>query len=422
MTPRTLAEWLRWQESLHPRPIELGLDRVRDVAARLGVRPPPGLVFTVGGTNGKGSTVALLEAFLRHAGRRVGAYTSPHLVEYNERVRIDGGNVADATLVAAFARVEAARNGVPLTFFEFGTLAAFAVFQAADCDAWVLEVGMGGRLDAVNAVDADFALITTVDLDHQDFLGTTVEEIAAEKAGIMRRDRPAFYGDWPVPAAIRTAATATGAQLACLGGQFDFTPSQPGWHWRGRSSTLADLRYPPAATAAQLRNASLALAALERCDPQLLADRAAVADIVANVRPPGRFQMLEQGGRHWILDVAHNAQAAATLRDQLGTLPAAGDCTVVLGLLGDKSLDAFAATLGALANRWVTCRVEDPRARTGESIAARLGELGLGEVHVAAGVETALECARRLSAPGGRIVVCGSFRIVGPALRWLGIY
>ncbi len=422
MTPRTLAEWLRWQESLHPRPIELGLDRVRDVAARLGVRPPSGLVFTVGGTNGKGSTVALLEAFLRRAGRRVGTYTSPHLVEYHERVRVDGVNVADATLVAAFARVEAARAGVALTFFEFGTLAAFAVFQAADCDDWVLEVGMGGRLDAVNAVDADFALITTVDLDHQDFLGTTIEEIAAEKAGIMRRGRPAFYGDWPVPAAVRTAAAAIGADLACLGEQFDFTPAQPGWCWRGRSCTLDDLRYPPAATAAQLRNASLALAALERCDPRMLADCAAVSEILATVRPPGRFQTLEHGGRHWILDVAHNAQAAATLRDQLGTLPAAGDCTIVLGMLGDKSLDAFAETLGALADRWVTCQVDDPRARTGESIAARLDELGVREVHVAAGVEAALECAHRLSAPGGRIVVCGSFRIVGPALRWLGIY
>lgn len=420
MAERTLAEWLRWQESLHARSIDLGLERVGTVAHRLGVAPPHP-VFTVGGTNGKGSTVALLEAFLRRAGRRVGTYTSPHLLAYNERMRVDGRMATDAELLSAFARVEAAREDVPLTFFEFGTLAAFDLFRTAGCDAWVLEVGMGGRLDAVNLIDADFPLVTTVALDHQEFLGATIEAIAAEKAGILRAGRPAFYGDWPVPAPLRTAAATLGTDLASLGAGFDYTPSRPGWSWRGRQAVLEGLRYPPAATAAQLRNASVALAALERFDAGVLADAAAAGDIVAGVRPPGRFQVVQRE-HEWILDVAHNAQAAATLRAQLGTLSPACDCTIVLGILGDKSLDAFPAELGGLACRWIACPVDDPRARAAASIAMRLGELGMTGVHVADSVAAAFGLAQQLTMPSGRIVVCGSFRVVGPALRWLGIY
>lgn len=419
MARRSLSEWLRWQESLHPRWIDLSLDRVAAVAGRMGLGRPAGPVFTVAGTNGKGSTVALLEAWLRRQGRRTGAYTSPHLVAYNERVRVDGTEVSDAGLVAAFERVEAARGDTPLTFFEFGTLAALEVFRAAGCDARVLEVGMGGRLDAVNIVDPDFALITTVALDHQEFLGQTVEEIAAEKAGILRAGRPAFYGDWPVPAAVRDAARRLGTPLLCLGEDFDFTPGGHSWDWRGRAASLEGLRYPPAATAAQLRNVSLVLAALESYAPELLADVEGVSAIIATVRPPGRFQLVRRE-HEWILDVAHNPQAVATLRAQLDTLPAAADSTVVLGLLGDKDLAAFPAHLPA--RRWVTCGVDDPRARSGAAIAAALRGIGVEQVHEAGGVEAALALAGELTAPGGRIIVCGSFRVVGPALRWLGLY
>jgi dihydrofolate synthase / folylpolyglutamate synthase len=424
MRARSLPQWLRWQESLHPRWIDLDLDRVRQVAMRLGgVLPavPGAPVFTVAGTNGKGSTVALLEAVLRRAGRRTGVYTSPHLVRYTERMRIDGVPVDEATLISAFERIEAARGELPLTFFEFGTLAAFDVFRAAGCDAWVLEVGMGGRLDAVNIVDADFALITTIDLDHQEFLGETIEQIAAEKAGIMRRDRPAFYGDWPAPAAIVEAAGTLGAPLHRLGMQFDFTPSQPTWSWRGRALSLEGLRWPAGATGAQLRNISLALAALESFDPALIGDVATVNDIVTTLRPPGRFQIVERE-HQWILDVAHNPQAAATLRAQLQTLPAAPDSSAVLGLLGDKNLAGFVAALEGSVSRWITCGVDDPRARSGESLAAQLRDLGVPEVHTAGDVDAALMLAQSCTAPRGRIVVCGSFRVVGPALQWLGLY
>jgi dihydrofolate synthase/folylpolyglutamate synthase len=421
MNRRSLSEWLRWQESLHPRAIELGLDRVRSVAARLALARCPGPVFTVAGTNGKGSTVALLEQFMIRAGKRTGAYTSPHLVAYNERIRVDGGAASDDELITAFERVDAARGKTPLTFFEFGTLAAFCVFQACECDAWILEVGMGGRLDAVNVMDPDYAIITTVSLDHQEFLGSTVEEIAGEKAGILRPRRPGFYGDWPVPAAVRQVAAGLRSELHCLGEQFDFTPSQPLWSWRGERRVIEGLHYPPAATSAQLRNVSIVLAVLERHDPSLLKDAPTVDAAIGAAALPGRFQVVRRE-QEWVLDVAHNAQAAETLSAQLQTLPVPAETTIVVGMLGDKNLDTFVGTLAPLAQRWITCTVDDPRARSAASIAAHLQKSGAQNILESDSPQHAFALARERTSRSGRIVVCGSFRVVGPALRWLGIY
>lgn len=421
MTARSFEQWLQWQESLHKHWIELGLGRIGAVAGRLRVTQPQGPVFTVAGTNGKGSTVTLLEHFLRDGGVHTGAYTSPHLVRYNERVCVAGEPASDAELIAAFERIEGARGATPLTFFEFGTLAAFLVFGERRCQAWVLEVGMGGRLDAVNIMDPDYAVITTVALDHEEFLGGSVEAIAAEKAGILRPGRPCFYGDRSVPEAVRRAADQRGAILRCLGEHFDYAPGTAHWSWRGARLRLSELPYPPAASPAQLRNISVALAALEEHDAALLADQARVNRIITSARPAGRFQVVERE-HQWILDVAHNPQAAATFRAQLETLPPAPETTVVIGMLGDRKLAAFARELGGPRVRWVTCTVDDPRARRGESLATELRELGLAEVREAPSPADALATARATARPGSRIVVCGSFRMVGPALQVLGLY
>jgi dihydrofolate synthase/folylpolyglutamate synthase len=421
MSGRTLDEWLHWQESLHPRAIELGLERIRLMCERLQILRPAGPVFTVAGTNGKGSTVALLDAFLRGAGLRTGAYTSPHLIRYNERVAVDGAPATDEELIAAFESIEAARGTIDLTFFEFGTLAALLVFAHRRCDAWVLEVGMGGRLDAVNVVDPDYSLITTIALDHEEYLGADVEAIAAEKAGILRRGRPGFYGDCPLPEAIRREATERGAVMHVLGEHFDYLPDQPSWSWRGGGLLLEGLTYPPAATPAQLRNVSLVLAAINRHAPALLTDRAVLQRSIRDTQPPGRFQIIERE-HQWVLDVAHNPQAAATLRQQLATLPGAVPTTVVLGMLADKNLTAFAEELRSLGRHWIVCPVGDRRSRSGAEMAAELSRLGLGEVVEAESPPAALAVAQSITAPGGRIVVCGSFRIVGPALQALGIY
>jgi len=426
---RTVADWLRWQEALNPRLVDLGLDRVREVLARMGLRPPAGRVVTVGGTNGKGSTITLIHDVLRAAGGNPGLYTSPHLIRYQERIRIGGEPVADDRLIRGCERVEAARAGVPLTYFEFGTLAAFACFAEAGCDTWLLEVGLGGRLDAVNALEADLALVTTVGLDHQDWLGDTVEAIAAEKAGIYRGGRPAFYGDDPVPATLAAHARRIGAELRLPGVDFVHARSTDGtWTFTVLGPPrlhLAGLAAPGHWTAAQYRNASLALAALADLGVPGGLRPASLNPVLLTSAPPGRFQRVQRE-HEWVLDVAHNPQAAAVLRTQLGTLPpppaGAGAVTLVLSLLADKSVTGFVRELRGAASRFIVAGVADPRASTEERLREALREAGVDQCDWAATPAGACAEARRQTPPGGRIVVCGSFRLVGPALEWLGLY
>jgi dihydrofolate synthase/folylpolyglutamate synthase len=400
--------------------MDLGLERVRGVATRLAVARPAGPVFTVAGTNGKGSTVALLERMLLELGLRVGTYTSPHLVRYNERIRIDGESAGDEQIIEAFERVEAARGDTTLTVFEFGTLAALLSFAASRCEAWVLEVGLGGRLDAVNIIDPDYSVITTIGLDHEEYLGSTIEAIAAEKAGILRAGVPAYFGERVVPAAIRDRALALRAPLRSLGNGFDFLRGGGSWAWRGRDHAIEGLEYPPATTAAQLRNASLALAVLEDFQGGIALSRDRLNEVLRAVRPPGRFQVVAR--RHeWVIDVAHNPQAAAVLREQLQTLPAART-TIVLGMLSDKRIGEFVAELEPIAAVWIACGVDDPRARSAADIAASLRQRVSGPVHVGGGPHESFRLAERVSPAASRIVVCGSFRVAGPALEWLGIY
>jgi dihydrofolate synthase/folylpolyglutamate synthase len=437
--PASVADWLRWQESLHPRPIDMGLARVHEVLGRLGLQPPAGRVITVGGTNGKGSTITLLHDCLCAAGGKPGLYTSPHLVRYNERIRIADQPVADAALVRAFERVEAARNSVPLTYFEFGTLAAFVSFAEAGCDTWLLEVGLGGRLDAVNVLDADLALITTIGLDHQEWLGNSLEAIAGEKAGILRGGKVALYGDAPVPGAIRARADSLGADLRTFGS--DFGCARDGdagvWEWHGHGhghghghahvegQRLDGLRAPAHWTAAQFRNATLALAALARLTPTVPLSAAFLNPVLLRSSPPGRFQVVLRE-HEWILDVAHNPQAAAVLREQLDTLASPpgglGEVTVVTALLADKAITEFVAELVPAAGRWIVSGVDDPRASSEARMREAMRAAGAHDVTWVPAPAGAFDRARQVTASGGRIVVCGSFRIVAPALQWLGLY
>lgn len=416
-----LAEWLRRLEARNEAHIELGLDRVRAVLARLPVAPPAGRVFTVAGTNGKGSTTGILAAALAAAGLRTGLYTSPHLRRYTERVRIDGREIDAPALVAAFATVEAAAAGVPLTYFEFGTLAACVAFTTAGCEAWVLEVGLGGRLDAVNAIDPDWSLITTIGLDHQEFLGDTIEAIAAEKAGILRPGRPAFYGDAPVPGAIAARARECGAVLALAGVDFGQDRSSAGWEWWGAGLRRGPLATVPGWTDAQYRNAALALAALAVADPRLVPAATDLPAVLAAGMPPGRCQRVRHGHHEWVLDVAHNPQAAGVLAAQLAALPPA-DTTVVAGLLADKSVPGFVAALGSQAQRWVAAGLDGPRGQSADVLATALRAAGAPDVRAAPTPVSAFAAARAVTPAGGRIVACGSFRVVGPALDWLGLY
>jgi len=418
--PRSLADWLRWQESLNPREIDLGLERVGRVAQRLSIEPPRGAVFTVAGTNGKGSTVACLDRLLTAGAYRTGVYTSPHLVRYNERICIAGEPVGDAVLTEAFERIEAVRGDVPLTFFEYGTLAALTIFTAARCDAWILEVGLGGRLDAVNIVDPDFSLITTIAFDHQDWLGESLEDIAAEKAGILRSNAAAFYGDAAVPAAIVARAAELGARLYCLGRDYELDADGATWSWHGMTTVLDGLRIPAPADAAHLRNIGLALAVLEHFDATLLT-RANVDPLADGGRPDGRFQVVA-GEPQWILDVAHNQQAAGVLRDRIAGLDERRATTAVIGILADKQLDEFVMALSDRIDRWIVAALEGPRAADGGAVADRIATLTGRPTEFAGAPAVAFERAVQLTPPDGRVVCCGSFRIVGPAIEWLGLY
>ncbi len=414
---RTLSDWLAWQETLNPAEIDLGLERVRDIAARLDLHPPAGRVITVAGTNGKGSTVAVLDCVLRASGLETGVYTSPHLLRYNERIAVGGVPVTDDAIVAAFTRIESVRGSTPLTYFEFGTLAAFCCFEDAGCDAWVLEVGLGGRLDAVNSIDPDVAVITSVGLDHQAWLGDTLEAIAAEKAGIMRPGRPVCYGALPVPSAVRARAAELGARLLAPHEGFRAITGASDWHWQGGQVVLDGLTIP-AGGAVQLQNQAVALAALEQLDPALLEPLRDQPALLNGCRPPGRFQACDDGHR-WLLDVAHNPQAAGALRAALqGERPA----VFVAGLLADKDVEAFVAELDHPDACWILCPTAGARGTPAAALAGRLHPQ-LGErLRVSAGVDDALSQARRVAAPGALVVVCGSFTVVGPALRSLGLY
>lgn len=420
---RSLSEWLTYQESVNVRSIELGLERVRAVWQRMGASAPARRVVTVGGTNGKGSTVALLEAMLRAGGRRVGCYTSPHLRHYNERVRIDGADAEDDALVAGFERIEAARGDTPLTYFEFGTLVALDLFARAGLDVAILEVGLGGRLDAVNIVDADIAVITTVDLDHMDWLGPDRDSIGREKAGIARAGRPAIVGETDPPAGLLDALAACGARVERRGRDFSVQRHAHGWRWTHRDGTALELPDPALAAPVQYANAAAAVAALHALDgldvngesPLELGRVAAAGLRVAQV--PARLQPLG-GDPALFVDVGHNPQAARALAEWLDAQPPART-HAVYGALSDKDVAGVIAALGGRIAHWHLAGLErdTPRGLPAAALAETLRRALPGaDFDAHAGVAQALAAARAAAAPGERILAFGSFFVAAAVL------
>jgi dihydrofolate synthase/folylpolyglutamate synthase len=416
---KSLAEWLRWQERLHPSAIDLGLDRMRRTMARLGWQQPQCPVITVGGTNGKGSTVALTSRILAEAGYRVGTFTSPHLLRYNERIVLDGREISDESLVAAFERIDAARGEDTLTFFEFNTLAALLIFDTAGVDAMVLEVGLGGRLDSVNAVDADVAIVTSISLDHMDWLGPDVESIGREKAGIFRAGHPAIFGSREMPASIAAVAQQLGAPLYRLGREFDWSRQGDRWSWRGRNRSYDDLPRPALVGELQFDNASAVLCALECLTTRLPVTRDAIERGLKTVTLPGRFQSIQRAGVEWILDVAHNPAAAQALAGQLAARPASGRTIAICGILGDKDIEGVASALRGSFDAWIVVGLDSPRAVPLNDLSERLAKAGATVVASAESVAKGCETAQPMARAGDRIVAFGSFLTVGPALEWL---
>ncbi len=423
---RSLEQWLAYQQGTHNLSIDLSLERVREVAARLGLLEKRCPVVIVAGTNGKGSTATTLAALLQSCGQRAGLFTSPHLVRYNERVHIDGVQVSDAALLAAFERIEAARGAVTLTFFEYNTLAALEAFRRAAIAVMVLEVGLGGRLDAANIIDADVAVLCSIGFDHREWLGPTLEEIGAEKAGIFRRGQKVVLGSAAMPASVWRAARELDCQVWTAEREFswrihgDGSGGEP-WDYGCTLCTLEELPAPALAGAIQYRNSSSALTALQLLAVPGACDRACIAQGLSRTALPGRFQIVP-GEVEWILDVAHNEAAAAVLASALAARHCEGRSFAVAGMLADKDAAAIARALDPLIDHWLLAGIDDePRGLDAGALQARLPPLR-GTVELATDVAAACARARALARPRDRVIVFGSFYVVGPALVWLGLY
>jgi dihydrofolate synthase/folylpolyglutamate synthase len=408
---RNLAQWLAHIERQHPRAIALGLERVAEVWRRMDVALACP-VITVAGTNGKGSTCAMLEAILRAAGYQTGLYTSPHLLRYNERVRIAGAEASDDSLCESFAAVEAACGDVPLTYFEYGTLAALWMFSGQNVDAAVLEVGLGGRLDAVNVVDADCAVLTSVDIDHVDYLGPDRESIGREKAGIFRAGRPAVIAEPQPPQSVHAAP----GQHLLLGRDFGYVDQQAQWSYWGPSGRRGGLAHPALRGALQLRNAAAALCALDTLRARLPVAMQDVRRGLAEVVLPGRFQVLP-GRPQVILDVAHNPEAARVLADNLSAAGFAPETIAVCGMLRDKDIAGVMRELAPRITRWHLASLRGPRAASADELARHLAQNAAKEQFSSPG--EAFAAALKRANENDKIVVFGSFLTVGEVLEWL---
>ncbi len=417
MTTRfnNLEDWLRWQETLHPKTIDLGLERVSRVFHRMGAPRPAPVVVIVSGTNGKGSCVTLLEQIALRAGYTTGAYISPHLLVYNERLRINGRAVADAEWLDAFAAVDAARGGESLTYFEFGTLAAFQLFARHRPDFAVLEVGMGGRLDATNIVDADAALISSIGLDHQQWLGPTRADIAREKAGIFRPDRPAVCGDPEPPPVLFEITQALGTPLYCLNRDFSYSLEADGWRWAGGGAEYRDLPLPRMQGPAQLRNAAAVLMLLQQLAAQLPVGREAIEQGLKTFTLAGRQQVLAESPQV-LADVAHNAEAIAELVLRLRRERRVRT-HAVFAMLGDKPVAEAVRQLKPCIDAWYLAAAPTERAMPVSEL-ARIVAAEAASVPLSshASIVDAFAAARLAARPDERILVTGSFWTVAEVM------
>ncbi|MFG0801045.1 bifunctional tetrahydrofolate synthase/dihydrofolate synthase [Leclercia sp. GLN_9] len=395
-----LAAWLSYLENLHSKAIDMGLERVSQVAARLDVLKPAPFVFTVAGTNGKGTTCRTLESMLMAAGYKVGVYSSPHLVRYTERVRVQNAELAESAHTAAFAEIEAARGDISLTYFEYGTLSALWLFKQAQLDVVILEVGLGGRLDATNIVDPDVAVVTSIALDHTDWLGPDRESIGREKAGIFRAGKPAIVGEPDMPHTIADVAQEKGALLQRRDVDWRYSVTESGWRFEDAKGALENLPLPQVPQP----NAATALAALRASG--LTVNEQAIRDGIQQAILAGRFQIVSESPR-LILDVAHNPHAAAYLAGRLKSLPKTGRVLAVIGMLHDKDIGGTLACMESVVDSWYCAPLEGPRGATAEQLMQHLGQ---GQSF--ASVELAWRAAMAYARPEDTVLGCGSFHTV----------
>jgi dihydrofolate synthase/folylpolyglutamate synthase len=421
--PCSLADWLTYLELLHPKTIEMGLERIERVRSKLELTPQFPIIV-VGGTNGKGSVCAMLESILVCAGYKTGCYTSPHLLRYNERVRINKNEVDDQSLCDAFAHIDIARKDchTSLTFFEFGTLAAMHVFVQARVDVAILEVGLGGRLDAVNLFDADCAILASIDLDHMDYLGDTREKIGFEKAAIFRKNKPAICAETDIPLSVYRQAEKTGARLFCLNREFGFFNKQTQWEYWGPKGKRHSLPFPVLRGAKQLQNASACLTALDTLHELLPVSMNEIRQGLGEAVIPGRFQVVSAQPMI-ILDVAHNPAAAAVLSQNLAATKPSGHTYAVFSMLQDKDIQGVVQTLKDDIDFWLVCTVDSARAAPVDYLINEIHKAGFagngGTIYQFADCIAAYVFACERAGKNDRICVFGSFYTVSGVLQYL---
>jgi dihydrofolate synthase/folylpolyglutamate synthase len=415
LSEHSLTAWLARLEQAHPHTIELGLERVAQVRDAMRLHPSFPVIL-VGGTNGKGSTCAYLESILRVQGYKTGLYTSPHLLRYNERVRIDGMESSDDSIVDGLEAVEVARGDISLSYFEHGTLAAMWQFVQADVEVAILEVGLGGRLDATNIFDPDVAVVTSIDLDHQAWLGNTREAIGFEKAGIYRAGKPAICGEPDPPLSLMEHARNIGADVLRIGPDFGYESQEQSWGFFMRESRLPGLPFPALKGRHQMRNAASAVAALALLGDRVPVTLSAIQQGMMNVRLPGRFQQIP-GPVEIVLDVAHNPESARALAENLRTHPVKGENHAVFALLADKDAKGVITPLKDAFDTWFVAGLSGERGQSGESLAAKVRNHAGGKVCVHDCPTEALLAAKRQAVDGDRIIVFGSFYTVSEILK-----
>ncbi|MEM7466019.1 MAG: bifunctional tetrahydrofolate synthase/dihydrofolate synthase [Pseudomonadota bacterium] len=415
----SLNEWLQWQESAAPVEIDLGLDRCRGVAESLNINCGDAVVVTVAGTNGKGSSVTMLEQIWISAGYKVAAYTSPHMIAYNERIRLNGIPVSSKKICEAFAKIESSRQEIHLTYFEYSTLAALEIFQSNQPDVVLLEVGLGGRLDAVNIIDADVALITSIGIDHVEFLGNDRESIGGEKAGIMRGGRPAVCSDPEVPMSVVNHASEVGAELDLLGVDFRITERAGDWDWWNQKTSYLNLPRPKLEGDYQFRNAAGVLQVVEHLQAKLPVSRTVIENMLQSVTLWGRFQTFP-GPIEYIFDVAHNVQAVEQFVETLEKHGTGGNTHLVLGMLKTKDRATVMEVLRPAVDRWYLASLDARRGTSNTELYESLQELpGAIESQLFDSVSEALNAASERATEGDKIIALGSFLVVSEALRYL---
>ena len=415
-----LSEWLHWQETLNSEEIDLDLERIHLVASRLEIEPPIDRTFLIAGTNGKGTTVALIEELLVNKKLRVGSYTSPHLIDYNERICVNRKPIDNVRLIDSFKLIESVRGNVALTFFEFGTLSAFTIFNDFKCDAWVIEVGLGGHLDATNIITPSISIITNVDLDHQNWLGSTIEEIAREKAGIISHGIPCIFGDSPVPPTIQIVVDSEGSDLYAWDSDFFLVDNGDSFQWRGRNTTIDSIIIPSHWGPGECHNLALSLTSIEMMDSKLLPSAKELNHLLSNFSVPGRFEIIEQK-QTWILDVAHNPHAAENLKKKLESLNPGKKITVILSMMQDKDVIGFVKILDDLVAQWIVCEMDTSRSHSAQTLQKKLIDYGMANVSAESGLIEAFSNIKNRTKKNDRILITGSFEIVGPAKKWLDI-